>query len=95
MATQEDSCGKVPLRPATGYGGALPGLRHPGQFETTWSRRAGKSMWPLRQIGALPPNMCEGFLTDIEGHRNSISPRGRLGSENQTVDEGTGMTVRA
>lgn len=67
MATQEDSCGKVlPLRPATGYGGALPGMRHPGQFETTWSRRALKSMWPLRQIGALPPNMSEGFLNDIE-----------------------------
>ena len=68
MATQEDSCGKVlPLRPATGYGGALPGMRHPGQFETTWSRRAIKSMWPLRQIGALPPNMSEGFL--IPAHR--------------------------
>jgi hypothetical protein len=76
VATQEDSCGNVlPLRPATSYGGALPGMRHPGQFETTWSRRAVKSMWPLRQIGARPSDMLEGFLTDFEGPRAVMEVR--------------------
>jgi hypothetical protein len=53
----------LPLRPAKGYVGALPEMRHPDQFETTWSFRAVKSMWPLRQIGAQSPDMSEGFLT--------------------------------